>query len=63
MSEKYRKTLLKIGAQHPAWNANPNDNLVRIFNTVTAMAREAVGAVGENDDAKADWCEREADDA
>lgn len=48
-----------IGAQHPAWSANPNDQLVRIFNDVTELAREAVGAKGKSDDQKADWCSRE----
>jgi hypothetical protein len=60
-ADSYRKTLLTIGAQHPAWNADPNDNLVRIFNDVTRTAREAVGAVGNDDDAKADWCENQLD--
>ncbi len=58
---EFRKTLLLIGAQHPAWSANPNDNLVRIFNAVTAQAREAVCAVGKDDDEKADWCAAEAE--
>lgn len=61
--QTYRKTLLLIGAQHPAWDTNPEDKLVRIFNAVTAQAREAVGAIGADDDAKADWCEIEAERA
>jgi hypothetical protein len=54
-----REALLTIGAQHPAWSANPNDNLVRIFNEVTKLARKTVGARGRSDDQKADWCSRE----
>lgn len=54
-----REALLMIGAQHPAWNANPNDHLVRIFNDVTELAREVAGARGKTDDQKADWCSRE----
>jgi hypothetical protein len=53
---KYRMALLHIGAQHPAWSARKDDKLVAIFNRVTAEAREAVGAIGADDDAKADWC-------
>lgn len=53
---KYRKTLESIGAQHPAWSSNKDDKLVLIFNDITAMAREAVNAVGRDDDEKADWC-------
>lgn len=56
-----RHTLLLIGAQHPAWSSNPDDQLVRIFNEVTALAREELGAEGDNDDQKADWCSDEAD--
>lgn len=58
----YRFTLLKIGAQHPAWSSNPDDKLVQIFNLVLATAREAVGAQGADDDAKADWCEHAAEE-
>jgi len=54
-----RKALLMIGAQHPAWSSKPNDQLVRIFNQVTELAREAVNAKGKDDDQKADWCSRE----
>ncbi|RDJ34935.1 MAG: hypothetical protein DWQ19_08865 [Crenarchaeota archaeon] len=56
----YRKALLLIGSQHPAWSSK-DDNLVRIFNELTAHAREAVGAVGINDDMKAEWCANELD--
>jgi hypothetical protein len=52
----YRKTLLLIGCQTPAWSSNPNDKLVQIFNDITASARESVGAVGADDIAKAEWC-------
>jgi hypothetical protein len=55
----YRKVLLLIGSQHPAWSSDPNDKLVQIFNAVTAQAREAVEAQGKTDDAKADWCSAE----
>jgi hypothetical protein len=54
-----REALLMIGAQHPAWSTRPNDQLVRIFNDVTELAREAVGARGKSDDQKADWCSRQ----
>ncbi len=57
----YRQVLLRIGAQHPAWSSNSEDKLVRIFNEVTATAREAVGAQGADDDAKADWCTNETE--
>lgn len=55
---KFRTALLQIGAQHPAWSSNPDDKLVQIFNAVLSIAREAVEAVGQDDDAKADWCEK-----
>lgn len=61
--KKYRETLLQIGAQHPAWSATPNDKLVQIFNDVTALARESVGAIGLNDDEEADWCSKEVSNA
>lgn len=60
-ADSHRKALLLIGAQHPAWSADADDKLVRIFNQLTAQAREAVGAVGANEDKKADWCSREAE--
>lgn len=53
--DNHRKALLEIGAQHPAWSSTPSP-LVELFNRVTADARNAAGAVGDNDDAKADWC-------
>lgn len=59
MEEKYRIALLSIGAQHPAFSTNSDDNLVRIFNSITANARLALGAIGNNDDEKADWCSKE----
>jgi hypothetical protein len=58
-SPNQRKALLRIGAQHPAWSSNPNDALVRIFNDITKIAREAVDAKGKSDNQKADWCSRE----
>jgi len=57
-----RKALLEIGAQHPAWSSNPDDALVRIFNAVISKAREAVGAEGDTDDQKADWCSQQMED-
>lgn len=57
---EHRLTLCLIGAQHPAWSSDPDDKLVRIFNEVTDLARTAIGAVGADDDAKADWCGAEA---
>jgi hypothetical protein len=54
-----RKALLFIGAQHPAWSANPEDKLVKVFNDMTALAREALRAEGADDDAKADWCSKQ----
>ena len=57
--KKRKKALLRIGAQHPAWSVNPDDKLVFIFNEVTALAREAVGAVGKDEDQKADWCTKQ----
>lgn len=59
--DAYRLALLKIGAQHPAWSSNEQDGTVRLCNQLMAMARAAVGAEGRNDDAKADWCSREAE--
>ena len=56
MTNDYRTTLLRIGSQTPAWAKDPHDHLVRIFNTVTAIAREAVGAQGQGEHEKADWC-------
>lgn len=61
MEKMYRMALLQIGAQHPAYSRVPDDNLVRIFNDVTALARLAVGAVGDDDDAKANWCSSQAE--
>lgn len=58
MEEKYRETLLSIGSQHPA-NGKPGDILVGIFNRVVNQAHEALDAQGDDDDAKADWCERQ----
>lgn len=58
-SNPEREALLAIGAQHPAWSANPDDNLVRIFNDVTKQARDAVGAKGATEEQKADWCSQE----
>lgn len=52
----YKRTLLCIGAQHPAWSANKDDKLVQIFNEVTKAARDAVGAIGRDEDERADWC-------
>lgn len=59
MEEKYRITLLAIGAQHPAWSSNSDDKLVHIFNSITANARQVLGAIGKDDDEKADWCSKE----
>ena len=56
MESEYRKALLQIGAQHPAWSKDKDDRLVKIFNDVTRTARESVGAIGVDDDEKADWC-------
>lgn len=58
---KYRLALLHIGSQHPAWSADPNSILVKLFNRVVADARKAVGAVGEDEDTQADWCADEVD--
>jgi hypothetical protein len=59
MEQKYRIALLSIGAQHPAWSTRPDDKLVAIFNGITSNARSAVGAIGNDDDEKADWCSAE----
>jgi hypothetical protein len=61
VEEKYREALLQIGAEHPAWSKNPDDVLVKLFNRVTRIARDAVNAKGYDDDAKADWCSNELD--
>lgn len=50
------EALLRIGAQHPTYG-QPGDKLVEFTNRILAEARGAVGAVGNDDDAKADWCE------
>lgn len=55
--EMARQRLLSIGAQHPATPLD--DPLVRLFNELTANARLAVGAIGNDEDEKADWCSRE----
>ena len=61
--DTYRQTLLLIGAQHPASSSNPDDKLVQIFNQLTTLARAALGAVGDDEDDKADWCSAQAEAA
>lgn len=55
-----RLALLRIGAQHPVWNKDM-EQYDALVNGWLASAREAVGAKGADDDAKAEWCRREAD--
>lgn len=50
------EALLRIGSQHPTYG-QPGDRLVLFANRILAEARDAVHAVGNDDDAKADWCE------
>ncbi len=56
MGKEQRKALLRIGAHHPAFSVDEKDKLAQYFNNVTKIAREAVGAVGNDEDQKADWC-------
>jgi hypothetical protein len=55
-----RQALLLIGAQHPVWNKGM-ESYDALVNGWLASARAAVGAEGADDDAKADWCSREAE--
>lgn len=61
MIRKMRRALLLIGAQHPVWNGDhPRDiRYDALVNGWLKTARDAVGAKGRCDDAKADWCSRQ----
>ena len=58
-SPAMRRALLLLGAQHPVWNGDKMPKYDALVNDWLKSARDAVGAKGSDEDARADWCARQ----